>query len=258
MTIYNLELLVLFGTCCSMSSSNCSWPAYRFLKSPVRWSGNQCRKHIKKQRHYFANKDPSNQSYDFSSSHVWMWELDYKESWATKNWCFWIVVLEKTLESPWTARRSNQSILKETNPEYLLKGLMLRLKLQYFGHLIRRSDSLEKTLMLGKIEGRRRRDDRGWDGWMASPTEWTWVWTSPGRRWRTGKPGLLESMGLQRVRYDWVTEKQQDVHGLDMVSTFLATFSVSFLFPLPPQLSMPRYLPFFGFSILIHVKVTIS
>ena len=96
------------------------------------------------------------QSYGFSSSHMWMWELDYKESWAPKNWCFWTVVLEKTLESP---LRSNQSILKEISPEYSLKGLMLKLKLQYFGHLMQRTDSLEKTLILGKIDGRRR---RGW------------------------------------------------------------------------------------------------
>ena len=87
-----------------------------------------------------------------------MWELDCKESWAPKNWCFWTVVLEKTLlRVPWTARRSNQSILKEINPEYSLEGLMLKLKLQYCGHLMWRTDSLEKTLMLGKIEGRRRR-----------------------------------------------------------------------------------------------------
>ena len=86
-----------------------------------------------------------------------MWELDHKESWAPKNWCFWTVVLEKTLRVPWTARRSNQSILREISPEYSLEGLMLKLKLQYFGHLMRRTDSLEKTLMLGKIEGRRRR-----------------------------------------------------------------------------------------------------
>ena len=95
----------------------------------------------------------------FSSSHVWMWELDYKENWVPKNWCFWTVVLEKTLESPWTARRSNQSILKEISPEYSLEGLMLKLKPQYFGHLKWRTDSLEKTLMLRKIEGSRR---RGW------------------------------------------------------------------------------------------------
>ena len=83
-------------------------------------------------------------------------EKDYKESWGLKNWCFWTVVLEKTLESPWTARRSNQSILKEISPEYSLEGLMLKLKLQYCGHLMWRTDSMEKTLTLGKIEGRRR------------------------------------------------------------------------------------------------------
>ena len=86
-----------------------------------------------------------------------MWTLDYKESWVPKNWCFWTVVLEKTLESSPTARRSNQSILKEISPEYSLEGLMLKLKLQYFGHPMWRTDSCEKTLMLGKIEGGRRR-----------------------------------------------------------------------------------------------------
>ena len=107
---------------------------------------------ILKSRHYFANKGVPSQSYGFPSSHVWVWELDYKESWALKNWCFWSVVLEKTL-----ARRSNQSILKEISLEYSLEGLMLKLRLQYFGHLLRRTDSFEKTLMLGGIRGRRRR-----------------------------------------------------------------------------------------------------
>ena len=138
-------------------------------------SYDQPRQHIKKQRRYFANKVPSSQGYSFSSSHVWMWELDYKESWTPKNWCFWIVVLEKILGVPWTARRSSQSILKEFSPEYSPEGLMLKLKLQYFGHLMQRAYSFEKTLILGKIEGR---DDRGWDGWMASPTQWMWVWVN--------------------------------------------------------------------------------
>ena len=108
-----------------------------------------------KQRHYFADEGPNSQIYGFSSSNVCMWELDHKEGSALKNWCFWTVVLEKTLESPldW---RSNQPVLKEISPEYSLEGLMLKLKLQYFGHLMGRADSLEKTLMLGKIEGRRR------------------------------------------------------------------------------------------------------
>ena len=93
-----------------------------------------------------------------------------KEDWALKNWCFWIVMLGKTLKNPWTARRWNQSILKEINPEYSLEGLMLKLKLRYFGHLIRRTDSFEKTLMLGKIEGRRR---WGWQRmiWLVSITD---------------------------------------------------------------------------------------
>ena len=112
------------------------------------------RQKIKKQRHYFTNKGPSNQSHGFSSSHVWMWELYYKEGWVLKNWCFWTLMVEKTVQSSWTARRSNQSILKEINPEYSLEELIL--KLLYFGHLMRRTDSFEKTLMLGKIEGRRR------------------------------------------------------------------------------------------------------
>ena len=94
----------------------------------------------------------------FSNSHVWMWELDYKESWVLMNWCFELC-WRRLLRVPWTARRSNQSILNEISPEYSLEGLMLKLKLQYFGHLIRRADSSEKTLMLGKIEGGRR---RGW------------------------------------------------------------------------------------------------
>jgi len=117
------------------------------------------------------SKGPSSQCYGFSSSYAWMWELDYKESWALKNWCFWTVVLEKALEwVPWAARRSNQSILKDITPEYSLEGLMLKLKLQCFGYLIQRTDSLEKTMMLGMIEGRRR---KGWQGmrWLDGITD---------------------------------------------------------------------------------------
>ena len=106
---------------------------------------------------------------------------------------------------PWTARRSNQSILKEISPGCSLEGMMLKLKLQYFGHPIQRVDSFEKTLILGKIEGREG-DDREWDGWMASPTQWTWVWVDSRNWWWTGRPGVLLFMGSQRVGHDWVTE----------------------------------------------------
>ena len=104
-----------------------------------------------------ANKGLYSQSYGFFSSHVWMWELDHKEGWALKNWCFKLWCWRTLLRVPWTVSRSKQSILKEINPEYSLEGLMLKLKLQYFGHLMRKTDSLEKALMLGKIEGKRRR-----------------------------------------------------------------------------------------------------
>ena len=100
-----------------------------------------------------------------------MWELGHKKGWAQKNWCFWPVVLEKTLESPLDFKEINQSILKEISPECSLERLMLKLKLQYFGHMMRRTDLLEKTLMLGKIEGRRR---RGWERmrWLDGITNW--------------------------------------------------------------------------------------
>ena len=126
------------------------------------------------------------------------------EHWRTdafELWCW-----RRLLRVPWTARRSNQSILKEISPEYLLEGLMLKLKLQYFGFLMRKTDSLEKTLILGKTEGRRKGDDRGWDGWMASPTQCTWVWVSSGSWWWRWKPGMLQSMWSQRVVHDWATE----------------------------------------------------
>ena len=120
------------------------------------WSTKQ---HIKKQRYYFANKGPSSKSYGFSSSHVGMWELDYKESWALKVDVFELWCWRRLLRETWTERISNQSILKEISPEYSLEGLMLKLKLKNVDHLMQRTDSFEKTLMLGKIEGRRR---RGW------------------------------------------------------------------------------------------------
>ena len=116
------------------------------------------------------------------------------------------MVLRRLLRVPWTARRSNQSILKEISPGCSLAGLMLKLKLQYFGHLMRRVDSLEKTLMLGGLAAGAEGDDRGWDGWMASQTQWAWGWLSSGSWWWTGRPGMLRFMGLQRVGHDWATE----------------------------------------------------
>ena len=112
------------------------------------------------------------------------------------------------LRVSWAAQRSNQSILKEISSENSLEGLMLKLNLQYFSHLIWKVNSLEKTLMLGKIEGRRKRGIRGWDGWMASSIQWTGVWVNSRRWWRKGRPGVLQFKGSLRVRHDGVTEQQ--------------------------------------------------
>ena len=161
------------------------------MLTPWKESYDQPRQHIKKQRRYFVNKGPSSQGYGFSSGHVWMWELDYKESWVPNNWCFWTVVLEKTLESPLDCKEIQPVHPKGDSPEYSLEGLMLKLKLQYFCHLMRRADSLEKTLMLGKI---------------VSPTQWIRVWVNSGSWWWPGRPGMLQSMGSQRVRHNWATE----------------------------------------------------
>ena len=133
-------------------------------------SFDQPRQHIKKQRHYFVNESPSNQGYDFSITHVWMWELDYKESWVLKNRYFRTVLLEKTLES------LRRFLLEEISPGCSLEGLMLKMKLQYFGHLMWRVDSLERPWCWEGLGARGEGDDRGWDGWMASPTQWRLVW----------------------------------------------------------------------------------
>ena len=120
---------------------------------------------------------------------------------AFELWCW-----RRLLRVPLAARRSNQSILKEISPEYSLEELMLKLKLQYFGSMMWRTDSLEKTLVLGKLKVGGEGDDRRWDGWMASLTQWTWVWVNSGSWWWTGKLGILQSVGLQRVGCNWVTE----------------------------------------------------
>ena len=259
---------------------------------------------FKKQKYYFPNKGPSSQTYCFSNNHVWMWELNHKESESQRIDAFELWCWRRLLRVPWTAQRSNQSIRKEISPEYSLQGLMLKLKLQYFGHLMQRADSFEKTLMLGKIQRRQwhptplllsgkshgqrslegyspwghwgsdtterlhfhfslscigegngnplqcsclenPRDggawwasvygvtqSRTWLKWLSmhgkdwrwvekgttedeilvpSPTQRTWVWVNSGNWWWTGKPGILQSMGSQRVRRDWATEPNWDI-----------------------------------------------
>ena len=176
------------------------------MLTPWEKSSDQPRQHIEKQRHYFVNKGPSSQGYGFSSGHVWMWELDCEESWVLKNWCFWTVVLEKTLESPLDCKEI-QPVHPKVDQSWVFIG---------------RTDAEAETPILwppdvkswligkdpdaGKVKAGGEGDDRGWDGWMASLTRWTWVWVNSGRQWWTGWPGVLWFMGLQRVGHYWVTK----------------------------------------------------
>ena len=136
----------------------------------------------------------------------------YEESWEPKNWCFWTVVLEKTLESPLDCKEIQPVHSKEDQPWVCsLVGLMLKLKLQYFGHLMQRVDSLDDWCWEGLRAGEEG-DNRGWDGWMASPTRWTRVWVNSRSWWWTGRPGVLQSLGSQKVGHDWATELNWTEH----------------------------------------------
>ena len=149
---------------------------------PWKKSYDQPRQHIKKQRYYFANKGPSCQGYGFSNSHVWIWELNYKESWAPKNWCFWTVVLEKTLESPLYCRRSNQPVHPKGNQSWVFIG---RTGAEAETPILWLPDV--KNWLIGKDpdagkDGRQEeKGATGCDGWMASPTQQTWVWANSRR-----------------------------------------------------------------------------
>ena len=157
------------------------------------------RQHIKKQRHYFANKGPSSQGYGFSSSHVWMRELDYKESWAPKNRCFWTVVLEKTCEGPLDCKETEPVNPKRNHPWVFIGRTDAKAGAAIFWP----PDA--KTWLIGKDPDAGkdwRQKEKGWDGWTAAPSRWTWVWRSSGSWWWTGRPGVLQSTGLQRVGHD--------------------------------------------------------
>ena len=175
------------------------------ILAPWKKTYDKPRQHIKKQRHYFADKGLSSQSYGFSS-HTWMWELDYKESWVPNNWCFWTVVLEKTLENPLDCKEI-QPVHPEGDQPW-----------DFFGRNDAKAETPVlwpphvKNWLIGKdwcwdgLGAGGEGDDRGWDGWMASRTRWTWVWVNSGRWWWTGRPGMLRFMTSQRAGHDWATE----------------------------------------------------
>ena len=169
-------------------------------------SYDQPRQHIKKQRHYFAKEGPSSQGYGFSSSHVWMGELAYKESWAPKNWCFWTVVLEKTLESPLDCKEIQPVHPKGDQSWVFIERTDVEAETPILWPPGAKSWLMKRPWCWERLKAGGEGDDRGWDGWMASLTQWTWVWVSSRSRWWIGKPGVLQSVRLQRVRHDWATE----------------------------------------------------
>ena len=202
------------------------------------WKDNyeQPRQHIKKQRHCFANKGPSRQGYGFSSGHVWMWELDYEESWAPKNWCFWTVVLEKTFESPLDCKKI-QPVHPKGDQSWL-----------FFG----RTDAKAETPILWPpdaknwLTGKDPDAGKDWgqeekgtieDEMAGSPTQWTWVWLDSESWWWTGRPGVLQSMGSQRVRHNWVTE-------LNHTDTLIWSKPILVVFLFLPPFINPRCLHF--------------
>ena len=175
------------------------------MLAPCKKSYDQPTQHIKKQRHYFANKGPSSQGYGFSSSHVWLWELDCEESWTPKSWSFSTMVLEKTLESPLDSK-----VIQPVHPKSVLNILWKNWCWSWNSNILatwcKELTHWKRPWCWERLRAGGEGDDRGWDGWMASPTQWTWVWVNSGSWWWTGRPGVLRFMGSQGVGHDWETE----------------------------------------------------
>ena len=188
------------------ADGDCSHEIKKML-APWKKSYGRPRQHVKKQRHYFANKGLSSQSYGFASSYVWMSELDYKEGWVPNNWCFWTVVLEETLESPLDCKEI-QPVHPKGNPYWIFIGQTnAETETPIFWPPNWKNWVIwKRPWCWERLKARREGDNRGGDGWMASPTQWTWVWVNSRNWWWTWRPGMLQFMGSQRVRHDWVTE----------------------------------------------------
>ena len=165
--------------------------------APWKKQYDQRRQHIKNHRHYFANKGPSSQSFSFSGSHVWMWELDHKESWAMQNWCFWTVVLEKTWESLGQQGDPTSPSQKKSVLKIHWKDWCWCQHSNILATWCEELTYLKRPWCWERLKAGGEWDDRGWDSWMASPTQRTWVWVSSRSWWHTGKPVMLQSMRSQ-------------------------------------------------------------
>ena len=185
---------------------------------------------ILKSRDITADKGLDSQSYGFSSSHVWMWELDHKEGWASKNWCFRTVCWRRLLRVIWAARRSNQSILKEVNPEYYWKYWCWSWSYNTLATWCEELTQWKRSWCWERLRAAGEGGARGWDGWMASPTQRTWVWASSERWRRTGKPGVLQSTRSQsQTRLsDWTRTRKTTDNLLLMIKAVLSSKNYNF------------------------------
>ena len=175
--------------------------------APLKKTYDKARQHIRKQRHHFANKCQSSQDYGFSSSHIRMWDLAHKEGWVLKTWCFWTVVLEKTLESPLDCKEI-QLVHPKGDQSWVLIGMtdVWSWNSNTLATWCEELTHLKRPWCWERLRAGGEGDDRGWDGWIASLTQWTWIWVNSGSWWWTGRPGMLRFMGSQKVRHNWVTE----------------------------------------------------
>ena len=205
------------------------------MLAPWKKSYDKPRQHDKKQRCYFANKGLCSQGYGFSSGHVWVWELDYKKAEHQRIDVFELWCWRRPLRVPWTARRLNQSILKEISPEYSVLNIHWKdwcwsWNSNTLATWCKELSHWKRPWCWERLKAGGEGDDRGWDGCMPSLTQCTWVWVGSMSWWWTGKPGVLQSMGLQRVRHDWVTELNWKCR---LETGFLNVSPMVFLYPWP-------------------------
>ena len=193
---------------------------------PPRKPHDQPRQHIKKQRHYFANKGPSSQGYGFSSGYE-SWTIKKAERRRTdafELWCW-----RRLLRAPWTARRSNQSILMEISPEYSLEGLMWSWNSNTLAIWCKELSHCKRPWCWERLRAGGEKDDRGWDSWMASPAPQTWVWVHSRSWWWTGRSGVLQSMGSQRIRHNSTTELNWTFRGKEKQSPTVICWEIYFV-----------------------------